>query len=408
MTGTEGRRLDNATATRAGSGRRAAVLLVSAGLTALLTGAWVDVVPAPTAVAATAPTAVVATAPVPTAVVATTPAPGRVRAPVRPHPHRKPWPITLTVQTSPVLAGIRIGFDGRVARTDAAGRASFTQQHNFLPHTLRLVDTSRVTPQRRFRFVRWAGQRDPDQAFRPSVSGLPMRTNYTVTAAFSVQFPVSAAFVDPQGLPVSPAGISSVRIRTAAGTLLGIPSAGTIWLDGQVPMYRDSTIQTAITSYSLYSVIVGGTNVVDAGRQRFEPARDRRPKFTTKFFDLTVRAHDLLFGNAAGTAASVVFPDGSRHVLDFGRARVVALTHLPRGTYTVDVAHGGGTTIPRQFVLSRSTDVDLAVATPPDYALIGAIGLMATVGLVLVGRARARMVRAVQGLSARGRGDQAR
>jgi hypothetical protein len=131
-------------------------------------------------------------------------------APKRPHPHRKPWPITLTVQTVPALPGLRFRLDDTLMTADAHGRVRFTEEHNFSPHTLRLLDTALEQSDRRLRFIRWAGQRDPNQAFSSTVTGLPMRMSYTVTAAFAVQIPVVTRLVNGAGTPVEPSRVSSV------------------------------------------------------------------------------------------------------------------------------------------------------------------------------------------------------
>jgi len=103
----------------------------------------------------------------------------------------QPWPITITIRTVPSLAGIRFVFDGSPIVTGPGGSTSVTEQHNFSAHTLTLADTKLSASGRKYTFVRWAGQRDPDQAFRPTVQGLPMRADYTVTASFAVMCPVS-------------------------------------------------------------------------------------------------------------------------------------------------------------------------------------------------------------------------
>ena len=68
-------------------------------------------------------------------------------------------------------------------------------------------------------FLRWAGQRDPNQAFRPTVNGLPMRADYTVTASFATACPVSPRLVEENGTPLptarsagSPCSIASARM----------------------------------------------------------------------------------------------------------------------------------------------------------------------------------------------------
>jgi hypothetical protein len=311
--------------------------------------------------------------------------------PKRPHPQRKPWPITLTVQLVPAVAGVRVRLDDRTAVSDARGSARFTQEHNFSPHTLRLLDTAVKARDRRLRFVRWAGQRDPDQAYRATVTGLPMRMSYTVTAAFAVQRPVTTALVTTQGKAVDPARVTSVTLRSGRQGLISVPPSGRLWLDAFVPVYRNSGIALEKETYSLTAVVVGGTNTVDAGRQRFVPADNRSPVFRAKFFDLTVTSHDLLFKGATGDAARVTYPDGSVHTLPFRRNGTVTAAGLPRGTYQIDVL-GGGTALPSQLVLSRNSTVDLPVATHRDYGALALALVAIMTGLLLVGRGRRRVL----------------
>jgi hypothetical protein len=312
-------------------------------------------------------------------------------APKRPHPHRKPWPITLTVQTVPSLPGMRLRFDDHTVTTDSQGRARFTEEHNFAPHTLQLLDITAKLPGGGAKFVRWAGQRDPDQAFATTVKGLPMRMSYTVTAAFAVQSPVVVSLVTLQGQPLDPDKVTSATLRSGREGVVDVPRSGELWLDTLVPVYRNSTIALEEQTYSLTSVIVGGTNTVDAGRQKFTPAKTSRPVFRTKFFTLKVTAHDLLFKGITGNAARVTYPDGSVHTVPFGSNGMVTVPDLPRGSYQVTVL-GGGTPLPSVLVLSRDTTVDLPIATHRDYGAIGLTLLAIMTGLVLVGRGRQRVL----------------
>jgi hypothetical protein len=327
-------------------------------------------------------------------------------APKRPHPHRKPWPITLTVQTVPILAGLRVQFDDRTQTTDSRGRVRFTEEHNFAPHTLRLLDRSAKLKDSRARFVRWAGQRDPDQAFASTVRGLPMRMSYTVAAAFAVQRPIVASLVTVRGEPVDPSRISAITLRSGREGVVNVPASGQVWLDAMVPVYRNSAIVLEPEIYSLTSVIVGGTNTVDAGRQKFAPAKTNRPVFRTKFFNLTVTAHDLLFKGATGQAARVTYPDGSVHTLPFRPNGTVLVSDLPRGSYQVTVL-GGGTPLPDELVLSRDTTVDLPIATHRDYGAIALTLLAIMAALALIGRGRRHglaLVRRLNPLHRRRRG----
>ena len=322
------------------------------------------------------------------------PAAGATPLPRRPHPHRRPWPITVTLQTVPALKGIRLSWDGQVLVTDASGRASVTAEHNFSQHSVTVLDRAVDTPTQRYRFLRWAGQRDPWQAFRTTVTALPQRANYTITAGFSVQYPVSATFVDEQHRTVDPAPISTATIRTDTGAVLGLPTSGPIWLDGLTPVYAGSVLHVQPATYSVQSVTVSGGNTVDQGRQRFQPA-DRQPLVVeTKFFDLTVRAHDILRRTRTGKAAVVTFPDGSTRRVAFGPAGYATLTDVPRGHYSVDL-DGTGSTLPAQVNLSRDAAVDVAVATRGSLVALALAGLGLAVGLVLLGGRRRGLGRAL-------------
>jgi hypothetical protein len=317
------------------------------------------------------------------------PAHAEAAAPV-PHPHRKPWPITVTVQTVPPLAGVRLEFDGTILTTDGAGRAYYTRQHNFAAHTLSLVTTSLDLPDRHYTFTRWAGQRDPDQAFRPTLTGLPMRQNYTVTAAFAVQYPVSAAFVDQGGHPLDLTRVSSVTLRSDSGELLTLPTSGPVWLAGQVPEYRDSTMVGNDVSYSLQSIMMNGTNIVDAGRQRFTPASATAVTFIGQLHTLTIDAADAVYRGRVGDSAVVTYPDGNARTVAFGPDHTATLTNLPRGTYTVSVQGAHGIVMRQQVGLSKDRALTVGVLTVRDVQTIVAVGGVLAASMLLIGRLRRR------------------
>lgn len=322
-------------------------------------------------------------------------------APKRPHPKRKPWPVTVTVQTVPALAGVHFTFDGTVLTTDPNGTASFTAEHNFTKHALALVDTAIDQPTRRYRFSRWAGQRDPAQAFRASVTDLPMRANYTVTAAFSVQYPVRTTLVDQHGTPLDLADVSDVTVKNDAGQLQRLPKDGTIWLDGTVPGYRKSQLVEDPVYYSVQTLMMSGTNIVDSGKQRFTPADAPSVTVTGQLHDLTVTARDVLFGTPLGTRAVVTGPDGAVETVPFDATHTAVLRNMPRGGYHVSVAGVRGLALDEQVGLSRDQALQMAVVSPGDLAAVGGALLLVATVLLFVGRRwlRRPFVRLVRALT---------
>jgi hypothetical protein len=304
----------------------------------------------------------------------------------RPHPHRKPWPITLTVRTVPALAGVQLSFDGHLLVTDALGLATYTAEHDFAAHRLSVISTSIAQPDRRYQFSRWAGQRDPNQAFSHTVSALPLRSDYSITAAFAVQQQVSPRLIRQDGTPLDPTLVSAITARSDSGQLVNLPLNGPTWLDGVRPAYHHSALTAEPVKYSLQSVIVRGTNVVDAGRQSFAPSVTTSPTFTTQFHDLTITAHDAMFGTSRGDHAVVTFPDGGKLTVPLNSQHVATLTDLPRGTYRVVVKAGSAIVATQQFTLSKDKTADLPVISLLDIAVLLGVLLMIAAVLLIVGR----------------------
>ncbi|MER5179143.1 hypothetical protein ABT009_12380 [Streptomyces sp. NPDC002896] len=296
--------------------------------------------------------------------------------------------VTVTVRTAPQLAGVRFLFDGHEVRTGADGVARFTGAHDFADHTLSVDDSGLGEAGRKFRFVRWAGQRDPDQAYRTTVAGLPLRADYTVTAAFTARFRITVRCVDQDGRPVPSDRVPYVTVRSDTGRTRRLPVGRPVWLEGLLPVYRKSVLTSRKVGYTLVAADAYGTNAVDAGRQHFSPAADKDGKvvFTTPFHDLTVSAQDAVFGSPAGRAARVTMPDGSVRTVRFGDDRVATIRDLPHGQYVVEVTGAKGLTAAQQIRLSRNQAVELRVVSRTDLGLAGGAVLGVAGGLLVVGR----------------------
>jgi hypothetical protein len=305
-----------------------------------------------------------------------------------PRAYRLPRPITVTVQTVPPLANVRFSWDGTVVRTDAKGRVAITRPHNFGRHTLALLDTSVTTPERRYTFRRWAGQRDPNQAFSPVVTALPMRENYRVTAAFSVKFPVTTRVVDQNGVPVDPARISAVTLRGEDGRMVSVATGGTTWLDGLVPIYHKSVLGAASVSYTLHAVTIDNVNAVDAGKQKFALGASATITFTVAFHDLVISSQDAMFGQRAGVAAMVRGPDGSMRSVPFAADGTATLANLTKGQYEISIKEPGGVVLPRRLTLSADSTVAVTVVGWFDLVVIGVAGLLLAGALLVLGRSR--------------------
>jgi hypothetical protein len=303
-----------------------------------------------------------------------------------------PWPVTLTIRTVPALPDVRFEFDGVALTSGLDGTAAHTEQHNFSQHTLRLLDGTIVRQDRRYRFTRWAGQRDPDQAFRATVRGLPMRADYAITAAFSVWCPVTPRFTDQHGRVLDPAQIAKVTVRSDTGQSASLRPSGATWLRCTRPVTWGNTLRGRDVQYSVQSVMVSGTNVVHAGIERFWPTRTRAPTIVGYFHDLTITAHDALFGGGTGQEALVTLPDHTVVAEPFGPGHAATLSNLPQGSYQVRVKAGGAIVSAQTLRLSRDVTVDLTAVSPVDLLALGGGVFAAVVGLPLLSGSRRRWV----------------
>jgi hypothetical protein len=303
----------------------------------------------------------------------------------------QPWPITITIRTVPALAGVRFTFDGTVVTTGRGGVASITERHNFSRHTLSLRETRIAFKDRQYTFVRWAGQRDPNQAFSPTVRGLPMRASYTVTASFGVRCPVRPHFTDQRGEALVPGGITHVSVRSNTGESATLSPAGTTWLSCRQVSYR-GTLSSRPVRYSVQSVMISGTNVVHAGVERFWPIRTPAPTVVGYFHNLTIAAHDALFGSGTGTVALVTMPDHSVKRVPLGPGHAATLLNLPQGRYWVNVKAGSAIISAQSLRLSKNQMVNFTAVTMWDVGSIGGAVLLVAAGLPLLSGSRRKRV----------------
>jgi hypothetical protein len=304
----------------------------------------------------------------------------------RPHPHRKPWPITMTLKTVPALAGVHFTVDGQQLVTDSHGMTSYTAEHDFAGHRLTVLSSSVTTADKRYEFNRWAGQRDPNQAFSRTVSGLPMRGNYVVTAAFAVQHKVTPRVVRQDGTPLDPAEVNSIVARSDNGSMVNLPLTSPTWLDATRPAFHHSILSAEPVTYSLQTVMVRGTNVVDAGRQTFTPTTTLNPTFTTQFYDLVITGHDAIFKSGLGSTATVTYPDGGTQTVLLDSKHTATLTDLPRGNYKVTLDAGRAIVGVQQFGLSKDKTADLIVISALDLAILFGMLLIIAAALLIIGR----------------------
>jgi hypothetical protein len=282
--------------------------------------------------------------------------------------------------------------DGEPLMTNANGIISIAGTRNLDKHTLALVDTTLAMGDERYNFARWAGQRDPDQAFSSTLADVPMRSSSSLTVGFDVDRFVTPSFYDQHNVPIDPGTVSSATARSDAdGAIVTVAPIGTTLVASRRLSYRTGAAPAVNNvTYTWQSVIVGGSNVVDAGRQAFTPADSANATVQGQFHDLTVSGADALFGHSTGTEATITYPDGSTRSEPMNGEQNAVFAHLPRGTYHATVAAGSGIVAGEQIRLSKNSTIVVPVISALDIAVVLGSAAALAVALILIGRKNVR------------------
>jgi hypothetical protein len=294
--------------------------------------------------------------------------------------------VTLHVYTVPPEPGVKLLFDGQPVTTDAAGVAVIYTPYRLTGHTLKLMRPKWTSDHGRVetKFTVWRSP-VPEQKHSPTLTHLILRRNHAIQLGFRKSYRLTFSFVTTGNQSVPSSRVSGVELRADGGTISSVTGGQTIRLRGVQPVQEAGALVAHTVNYTLQSVMVDGSNVVNVGQQRVSPTRQASAKFVLQLRQLTITAHDRFFGMQAGRAVMVTYPDGRRVSYRFNRAHQVVLTNVARGHYQVHV-DGGGFLTSQAVVLSRNQIVSMPILTWPDIVTL--IVVLAAVAGVAVLRQR--------------------
>jgi hypothetical protein len=293
----------------------------------------------------------------------------------------------MTIRTVPALPGIAFLFDGNPVVTNRAGVASVTQRGDSGLHSLGVVPFTLPSGSRRYRFSRWEGEGDAAQAGRITLSAPLMRRNSTLIAGFTVLCPVTLRFVTQDGEAVSPSEVSLVTLRSSTGTQVGFSPRGITWLACRQPVDSGGGLRLVAVSDVVHGIVISGANAAKTG-QSIQPGVTASPDLVAYFHDLTITAHDAIFGNTTGDVALVTLPDHAVRHVPLGPGHSVTLEDMPQGSYRVSVAAGHAIVFGEDVSLSRTATVDLTVIGVADVAVTGGPVVIGVLCFLLLSRKR--------------------
>ncbi len=286
-------------------------------------------------------------------------------------------PAVLEIKTVPALAGVTFSFDGQMLRSGEDGRARIEiATPGIYPLAVLPVERDDIHAE----FSRWG-----DEIFT-TTREVVIPEMKRIEVGFDVSYQASFSFVDLAGLPVDPRRITSITLKSSLGETRTLTSSGPEWFKAGRVVRRFQGLEETPVQWSVESVIMGGTNVVNQFQQRFYLEPGSHLQIELLLYAARFTARDALFGFPIGKGITLQYPDGSVEVIPFGADHQAFVTSLPRGEYLVSVAGAPGLSPASPIALSKNQEAELLVMSYLDLAVAGALVALLATGLLLVGR----------------------
>ncbi len=289
-------------------------------------------------------------------------------------------PAEVKIQTVPAISGITFKMDGREFVSGKDGLASI-KINKVGSYHLEVLTNKYNDPSQRVEFGRWAEELSFDP-FRE----VDIPVNGVIQVGFNVYHQISQTFQDLDGNPVGPRRIKEFTIRSAQGDVFTFPDGLPRWIPASRIAHRVNGLEATNLLYSVVSVKVDGSNVVNQSQQRFYTHSNETWPISLLLYSLRISAQDGMFGSAVGKSVNVEFPNGQTTNYPLNSTGTVDIHSLARGMYYIDLvgAHGLDSRIP--VALSRNQTVQTKIITYLDLTVFALLGALVAVGLLLYGR----------------------
>lgn len=285
----------------------------------------------------------------------------------------------LEVQTVPALPGMVFSVDGErfAAGEDGIARLPVSRAGE---HLLAVHVGEYTNPDHRVEFSRWN-----TELFGPEIT-IRIPYDKQLQSGFDIFHRASQTFVDIEGAPIDDSRVESITLRSSLGIEYENPDGGERWYKSSRTVRRPNGLESVDVRYNIDSVVTDGSNVVNAGQQRFYLTGHSEWTIELLLFSARMETSDALFGFPAGTEVDVTFPDGDVERVLPAADGTLEVRGLARGEYRMKVADAPGWAPAVPVALSRDQEVVLRVVTYIDMAIAFLVASGLAFGLLHIGR----------------------
>jgi hypothetical protein len=291
----------------------------------------------------------------------------------------KVLPADIKVQTVPPTPGITVKMDGREFTSGADGNATI-QIFRVGTYSLEVLTDRYHNPSQRVEFWRWA-----EESYEP-FRDVNVPTKEVIQVGLNIYHQVGQTFLDLNGNPVDPARIDEFMIRSAQGDVFVFSDGTSRWIPASRIARRVTGLEETKLLYSVISVTIDGSNVVNQSQQRFYTHPNETWPISLLLYSLHISAVDGMFGSPVGKSVNVEYPDGKIVNYPLNRAGAVDIQSLARGTYYIELVGANGMSNRLPVALSRNQQVNTKVITYLDMAVVAMLGMIVALSLLLYGR----------------------
>jgi hypothetical protein len=289
------------------------------------------------------------------------------------------FPATIQVQTVPAIEGVKFNLDGHTFTSGSDGVAT-VQVNQVGTYRMDVLIDQYSNPAQQVEFGRWTTE--TYQPFRM----VQVPNNHIIQVGLNVFHKVQFNFVDLSGFPVDPSRITSISIRSIQGDVFLLKPGDTPWLPAIRTARRQTGLEQTDLLYSVDSVTIDGSNVVNAAQQRFFAQADDTWDISLLLYSMHISVKDAFLKSPVGSSIDVLLPNNQTVNYPLNESGVLELHGLARGIYRVKLVGVSGLGTSTPVALSRDQVVNLKILTKLDIILFMSASATFAVGLIFYGR----------------------